>query len=131
VRGLDVLSLTASEYLSENEIAAAALADQGRLFNPQQQFRVSWPAEPVVARAYLDQLQRDGGLSESLHTQVAESLDESATALADGGRDRSLARQLASLAKAAEKEQGGDATASKRRADLAQTLNGIAERLRG
>merc|ERR1711923_692984 len=46
VRGLDVLRLTPSEYLSANDIAAAALAQQpgevGRLFNPQQQFPVSW-----------------------------------------------------------------------------------------
>jgi hypothetical protein len=56
VRGLDVLALLPSEHLTANEIAAAALADQGALFNPQQQFRVTWPAEPVVARAYLDQL---------------------------------------------------------------------------
>ena len=65
VRGLDVLALVASEHLSGNEIAAAAVADQGSVFNPQQQFRVSWPAEPVVARAYIDQLQRSEALSKS------------------------------------------------------------------
>jgi len=53
-RGLDVLSLSPSEYLTENEIAAAAIANQGNVFNPQQQFQVSWPAEPVVALAYMD-----------------------------------------------------------------------------
>ena len=58
VRGLDVLTLTPSEYLSTNEIAAAALADQGATFNPQQQQPVTWPTDPVVARAYLDQLTR-------------------------------------------------------------------------
>jgi hypothetical protein len=42
-RGLDVLALQPSEHLSANEIAAAALADQGRAFNPQQQFPVTWP----------------------------------------------------------------------------------------
>ncbi|MBN1239688.1 MAG: DUF305 domain-containing protein, partial [Gammaproteobacteria bacterium] len=62
VRGVDVFSLAPSDFLSENEIAAAAVADQGRILNPQQQFRVTWPAEPVVARAYVDQLQRSGGL---------------------------------------------------------------------
>ena len=58
VRGLDVLALVPSEHLSENEIAAAAAADYGGAFNPQQQFRVDWPAEPVVAHAYIDQLVR-------------------------------------------------------------------------
>ena len=38
-RGLDVLALLPSEYLSENEIAAASATVGGELFNPQQQFR--------------------------------------------------------------------------------------------
>jgi hypothetical protein len=58
LRGLDIFSLQPSEFLSENEIAAAALANQGPAFNPQQQYPVTWPAEPAVARAYLDQLNR-------------------------------------------------------------------------
>ncbi|HKX54983.1 MAG TPA: hypothetical protein VJN01_02730, partial [Xanthomonadales bacterium] len=37
-RGLDVFKLLPSEFLSANEIAAAELANQGALFNPQQQF---------------------------------------------------------------------------------------------
>ena len=34
IRGLDVLTLLPSEYLIENEVAAAALADQDQIFNP-------------------------------------------------------------------------------------------------
>jgi len=64
-RGLDVFTLSPSEFLTENELAAAGLADQGRMFNPQQQFRVTWPAETAVARAYLDQLQRSDAISTS------------------------------------------------------------------
>ena len=60
-RGLDVFELSPSQHLTANEIAAAKLADQGGTFNPQQQFPVSWPDAPVVARAYMDQLKRDGG----------------------------------------------------------------------
>ena len=52
--------------LSANEIAAAALADQGGAFNPQQQYPVRWPAEPVVARAYADQLKRADALDPRL-----------------------------------------------------------------
>lgn len=70
VRGLDVLTLTPSEHLSTNEIAAAALADQGTTFNPQQQQPVTWPAEPVVARAYLDQLTRSSETPAGLAVQV-------------------------------------------------------------
>ena len=70
VRGLDVLTLTPSEHLSTNEIAAAALADQGTTFNPQQQQPVTWPADPVVARAYLDQLIRSNATPADLVPQV-------------------------------------------------------------
>ena len=58
IRGIDVFALTPSDYLSANEIAAATLADQGRQFNPQQQFPNTWPAAPIVGMAYLDQLLR-------------------------------------------------------------------------
>ena len=70
IRGIDVFDLTASEFLTENEIAAAKLADQGAVFNPQQQFQVTWPAEPVVARAYIDQLVRADALQPGLADQA-------------------------------------------------------------
>ncbi len=57
-RGLDVLELMPSDFLTANEIAAAALADTGETFNPQQQFPVIWPDNGLVARAYIDQLRR-------------------------------------------------------------------------
>jgi len=75
-RGLDILALLPSEYLSENEIAAALLADQGERFNPQQQFEVTWPASPVVARAYIDQLKRDDALSDSMAAELAAALGQ-------------------------------------------------------
>jgi len=129
VRGLDVLALVPSEHLSENEIAAAALADQGGVFNPQQQFRVSWPAEPVVARAYLDQLKRGNVLPESFVSELIDALDRSVSKLADGARDEDLAASLESLA-ATLGESDGDAITKMRRAELAGTLNDIAENLR-
>ncbi len=130
VRGLDVLVLTPSDLLSENEIAAAALAEQGGVFNPQQQFRVRWPAEPVVARAYVDQLGRGEGLSEPLAAGLAEALDLSAARLEEGARDADLAARLESLAAALAEEDGGDSIADKRRTALGETLSGIAARLR-
>ena len=65
-RGLDVFALVPSQHLTENEIIAAEIADQGELFNPQQQFKVTWPAESVVARAHIDQLERSEALPDSL-----------------------------------------------------------------
>ena len=68
VRGLDVLALIPSDDLSANEIAAAALVTGAEAFNPQQQLQLEWPAVPVVARAYIDQLAR--GLHLNLDQQV-------------------------------------------------------------
>jgi uncharacterized protein (DUF305 family) len=129
VRGLDVLALVPSEHLTEHEIAAATLADQGGAFNPQQQFRVDWPAEPVVARAYLDQLERDEELPTALVADLVAALERSASQLEDGARDRRLASKLKSLAGDLE-EDLGDSFTKRRRAELAKTLRGIAVSLR-
>jgi uncharacterized protein (DUF305 family) len=129
VRGLDVFKLLPSEHLSENEVAAALLADQGDVFNPQQQFPVTWPAEPVVARAYLDQLERSKSVSDTLLADLVTALDDSAAKLQDGATDKKLSKKLKSLA-ASVKKGGGDAVTEKRRAALADTLGGIAARLR-
>ena len=128
VRGLDVLSLTPSEFLSENEIAAAALADQGSLFNPQQQLRYDWPADPVVARAYLDQLERANELQASFVADLDAALNGSASALQEGARDEELAARLESLA--ATLETGDDGITTRQQAALAEALSGIATRLR-
>ena len=128
-RGLDVLALVPSEFLTENEVAAAALADLGERFNPQQQFRVTWPADPVVARAYIDQLERGEAMSASTVADLNAALDRSASQLQDGARDEALAASLESLA-ADLQADSGDVTTKNRRAALAETLGGIATRLR-
>ncbi len=129
VRGIDVLKLVPSEYLSADEIAAAALADQERLFNPQQQFRVRWPAEPVVANAYLEQLERGGSLPTPVVADLKMALDRSDSRLKNGKRDAALAENLDMLSMGLE-VIGGDTVAMKRRAGLSETLAGIADRLR-
>ena len=129
VRGLDVLALVSSEYLSEHEIAAAAVADQGSVFNPQQQFRVVWPDEPVVALAYLDQLGRDEAVSTSLAGDISAALDRSASYLENDARNEDLAARLESLA-AGLGEDSGDAITNTRRSALAGTMTAIGARLR-
>ena len=56
-RGIDVFRLTPSEFLSENELAAANLV-RFEEFNSQNQPKVTWPPSFVVAKAYLDQMER-------------------------------------------------------------------------
>ena len=132
VRGLDVLSLVPSEFLSDNEIAAAKLADQGRHFNPQQQFRYLWPDEPVVAKAYIDQLERTDVLPTSSIEQLRAVLDLAAGVLSNESKDARLARRLdAEVARLLADTADGSSVVGEARGDqLAARLAGIADRLR-
>src|SRR3989454_1169814 len=60
-RGLDVFELTPTESLSQNEIDAAKTVRVTEL-NVQNQQKIEWPAQLVVAKAYLDQLERSQAL---------------------------------------------------------------------
>ena len=59
-RGIDIFRLLPSEHLSQNEIDAASLVRMD-VFNAQEQPKMTWPANVVVSRAYLDQLNRSKG----------------------------------------------------------------------
>ncbi len=61
-RGLDVLKLTPSKYLTQHEIDAANLVHYDEL-NVQNQQQVSWPAKLTVSEAYVDQLERSEALA--------------------------------------------------------------------
>ncbi len=128
-RGLDVLRLVPSEYLSVNEITAAELANQGGVFNPQQQFSVTWPSEPVVARAYLDQLQRGTELRESVIDDITDALDRAESHFQSGALNNDLATILTSLARDIGRGNR-DAIMYKSRTGLARTLDELAGRLR-
>jgi hypothetical protein len=73
-RGVDVFRLTPSEFLTKNEIDAAAVV---RLtdFNPQHQSRITWPSSLVVARAYLDQLNRGKAISPARASAIKSAID--------------------------------------------------------
>jgi hypothetical protein len=60
-RGLDVFELTPTKFLTQNEIDAAKTVRVGEL-NVQNQQKIEWPAQLVVAKAYLDQLERSQAL---------------------------------------------------------------------
>ena len=130
IRGLDVLSLVPSEYLTENEIAAAVVADQSALFNPQQQFRIDWPATPIVAQAYIDQFQRDGELATSFIDDLNMAMEDALIELQDGGPDEELAIRIESLAAGLKTENLAASVVRTRMGALAETLSGIAARLR-
>lgn len=56
-RGLDIFELSPTRFLTRNEIEAAKTVRVAEL-NVQNQQKIEWPAQLVVAKAYLDQLER-------------------------------------------------------------------------
>ncbi|MDP5053070.1 MAG: hypothetical protein NWP69_04700 [Congregibacter sp.] len=99
------------------------------MFNPQQQFSVSWPAAPAVALAYLDQLERDKkGLTESMQAALRQALSKADSLITTGSRDKKLAREISNLAKDVSKVKLPTAHAS-RGTQLVATLKGIAQQL--
>jgi uncharacterized protein (DUF305 family) len=122
-RGLDVFELLPSEHISENEIAAAKAAIDGDLFNPQTQTRLSWPAVPVVARAYADQLDRSEALMVE-HRSALEDLLQRAEAGESGG---DLTEAMLELAGAFRDQAAGSEGATRKRFNaLAETLSDMA-----
>ncbi|MCO5332499.1 MAG: hypothetical protein M9893_00525 [Pyrinomonadaceae bacterium] len=115
-RGLDVFELTPTKFLSQNEIDAARSVQVAQL-NVQSQQRLMWSKKPVIARAYLDQLERSKAMS-------AKDIAAIRTALVSAEKKRSgkgLKRSVAVVEKAQ--------AASKNAADTAR-LKALAEVLR-
>jgi hypothetical protein len=125
-RGVDVLELTASEYLSQNEIDAAKLV-QMKEFNAQSQPKMQWPDVPVVARAYIDQLTRSRGMSIERGTQISAAL--TAVEKATGDARTKATEALLAIAPELEKEaaQVNPIDAKKYRA-LVGVIKGVANK---
>jgi len=94
-RGLDIVELTPSGFISQNEIDAAKLVHLD-YFNTQDQPKLKWPASFVVARAYVDQLARSNGLSSARVSAVRGELGRAEQASGQQRRDAltQLATQL-------------------------------------
>src|SRR5437773_333930 len=130
-RGIDVFSLTPSEYLSQNEIDAAMMIRTEEL-NTQQQAKVVWPPSAAVARAYVDQLTRSHGIQPERARAVRTALDR-----ADGirtGKERGAVEVLDQLdALAAQLESDAGAAAGRdavRLGSLAAAIKGHTAKLR-
>jgi hypothetical protein len=130
-RGIDVFSLTPSEHLSQNEIDAATLV-RFEEFNSQQQPRFNWPPTFVVARAYMDQLNRSKGIAPARATAVKTAIDRADKLRT--GKERGAAEllnQLDSLASELERDAGAaSGRDAERLRSLAATIKGRTARLR-
>ncbi len=132
-RGLDVLALEPSEFLTRNEIAAAAQAVNDTLFNPQQQFKISWPHAPAVAASYVDQLARSGSLEAGVESELRSALAAAETALAtppSATEKGEIARRLDAMSRKVAGAPNARGRTAERQAALATTLKGLAARMR-
>jgi hypothetical protein len=118
-RGLDIFELVPSGFLSQNEIDAANTVTLDEL-NPQGQPRFVWPATFVLARAYLDQLERSNGLSAQRSAAVRRELEG-----AERASGAARANALTALAAELESEAGRSRDAAKVRL-LAESLRELA-----
>ena len=129
-RGLDVFSLEPSDYLTENEIAAASLKEADLTVNAQTQQRVIWPDIPVVALAYLDQLLRSNVISSARADQLSSVLDRAQDLLDRSVSSDTVANRLVGLANNLAEEGLDHSGASRTRyLALVETLERIAEKL--
>jgi hypothetical protein len=74
-RGLDIFELIPSDFITENEIAAANTVEMDYL-NAQGQPQMQWPPSFALARAYVDQLDRDRELDMESVTYLRHRLDD-------------------------------------------------------
>jgi hypothetical protein len=113
-RGVDVFKLVPNKYLTQNEIDAASQVKVAEL-NVQNQQKFSWPANYVVAKAYIDQLNR----SNALDAKRVAALND---AIAKAEASPKSAAKLRGMSAGLEK----DASAAKTPADAGR-LRALAE----
>ena len=119
-RGLDIFELTPTKFLTQNEIDAAKAVRVAE-FNVQNQEKIEWPRQLVVAKAYVDQLERSKALAADQIANLRQAIQK-AEGSKLGGKDRDKLKSLApSLETAA--GQAKSAADSARLKALAEILN--------
>jgi hypothetical protein len=116
-RGFDVLDLTPSEHLTQNEIDAAKTVRWDHL-NVQGQPKIVWPPSFPLARAYVDQLERNKCLNKDRIASLRQGLATAEAAPAAQRRDHLL--QLAA------EIDGNRGSCAPKMSKLATTARGLA-----
>ncbi len=94
-RGLDIMELTPSALVTQNEIDAAKTVHFDYL-NAQGQPKLIWPPSFAKARAFADQLERSNGLSTARLASVRAALT-AAEKLSGSARNTALSRLSSQL----------------------------------
>lgn len=118
-RGLDIFELLPSDFITENEIAAANTVKKD-YFNPQGQPKFHWPASFALAWAYLDQLERDRELDPDSINSIRDRLTDAEKRVGPAKAD--LLKELAADIESA----AGESTNADKMKKLADTLKDLA-----
>jgi len=116
-RGLDVFELTPSKFLTQNEIDAAKTIRLTEL-NVQSQPKIEWPRKLVVAKAYIDQLER----SQALPADRIAALRQAIQSAESSHLNQKAQAQLKTLATSLEQGTGKSAADTTRLQALAEIL---------
>jgi hypothetical protein len=119
-RGLDVFELTPTKFLTQNEIDAAKTVRVSEL-NVQNQQKIEWPAQLVVAKAYVDQLARSQALPSDRIAVLQKAIRSAESSHLSRGKLAKLKRMAPSVE--------SDAAAAKTAMDSAR-LRALAEVLK-
>ena len=99
-RGLDVFELMPTKLLTQNEIDAAKTVRVSEL-NVQNQQKIEWPAQLVVAKAYLDQLWRSQALPADQVAALQKAIQSAESSHMSKGKVAKLKSMAPSLEKSA------------------------------
>jgi hypothetical protein len=107
-RGLDVFELEPTKFLTQNEIDAAKTVHVSEL-NVQNQQKIEWPAQLIVAKAYLDQLERSQALQANRIADLRKAIANAETSHMNKGKLKKLASMAPSVDKSADAASPTDA----------------------
>src|SRR6202795_4670881 len=99
-RGLDIFELTPTKFLTQNEIDAAKTVRLADL-NVQNQQKIVWPAQLVVAKAYVDQLSRSQALPSDRIAALQKAIQSAESSHMSKSKLAKLKRMAPSLEKSA------------------------------
>src|SRR6201999_13648 len=100
-RGLDIFELTPTKDLTQNEIDAARTVKVTEL-NVQNQQKIEWPAQLVVAKAYLDQLTRSQALPADQIANLQKAIHSAEASHLSKGKVKNLQKMAPAVAKSAD-----------------------------
>jgi hypothetical protein len=100
-RGLDIFELTPTKDLTQNELDAAKTVKVAEL-NVQNQQKIEWPAQLVVAKAYLDQLTRSQALPADQIASLQKAIHSAEASHLSKGKVKNLQKMAASMQQSAD-----------------------------